>query len=148
MLNVENLTLHYGASQILWGVSLEARPGAVTAVMGTNGVGKTSLLRAIAGRHPFSGGNITLDGVALSRPCATQAALAGVAYVPQRREIFPLLSVSENLQAGFACLPRGAHHIPKRIYDLFPVLQQMKNRRGGDLWRPPQPRERRLRRSS
>jgi len=133
MLTVENLTLHYGASQILWGVSLEARRGAVTAVMGTNGVGKTSLLRAIAGRHPCSGGTITLEGVTLTNPSATQAARAGIAYVPQGREIFPLLSVTENLQTGFACLPRGAHRIPDRIYDLFPVLHQMKDRRGGDL---------------
>lgn len=133
MLNVDNLTLHYGASQILWGVSLEARRGAVTAVMGTNGVGKTSLLRAIAGRHPYSGGTITLDGVALENPSATQAARAGIAYVPQGREIFPLMSVTENLQTGFACLPRSAHRIPDRIYDLFPVLHQMKDRRGGDL---------------
>jgi urea transport system ATP-binding protein len=133
MLKVEGLTLHYGASQILWGVSLQARPGAVTAVMGTNGVGKTSLLRAIAGRHPFSGGTVTLDGVVLDRPSAVQAARAGIAYVPQGREIFPLLSVTENLQTGFACLPRAEHRIPDRIYDLFPVLKQMKDRRGGDL---------------
>ena len=133
MLKVDNLTLHYGASQILWGVSLAARVGAVTAVMGTNGVGKTSLLRAIAGRHPYSGGTITLDGQDLMHPNAVQAARAGIAYVPQGREVFPLMSVTENLQTGFACLPRSEHHIPERIYDLFPVLQQMKDRRGGDL---------------
>lgn len=133
MLTVENLTLHYGASQILYGVSLEARPGAVTAVMGTNGVGKTSLMRAIAGRHPFSGGTIRLDGQVLAHPGAAQAARAGIAYVPQGREIFPLLSVTENLQTGFACLPKSEHRIPDRIFDLFPVLRQMKDRRGGDL---------------
>jgi len=133
MLKVEDLTLHYGASQILWGVSLQARPGAVTAVMGTNGVGKTSLLRAIAGRHPHSGGTITLDGVPLPRGGAAQVARAGIAYVPQGREIFPLLTVTENLQTGYACLPRSQHRIPDRIYDLFPVLAQMRNRRGGDL---------------
>ncbi len=133
MLNVENLTLHYGASQILWGVSMEARPGAVTAVMGTNGVGKTSLLRAIAGRHPYTSGRITLNGQVLDHPSAAQAAQAGLAYVPQGREIFPLLTVTENLQTGFACLPRASHRIPDRIYELFPVLAQMRNRRGGDL---------------
>ena len=133
MLKVDDLTLHYSASQILWGVSLEARVGAVTAVMGTNGVGKTSLLRAIAGRHPYSGGTITLDGQALDHPTAAQAAKAGIAYVPQGREVFPLLTVTENLQTGFACLPRSEHKIPPRIYELFPVLEQMKNRRGGDL---------------
>ncbi|MGY6635444.1 MAG: urea ABC transporter ATP-binding subunit UrtE [Alkalilacustris sp.] len=133
MLDVRELTLKYGASQILHGVSLEARPGAVTAVMGTNGVGKTSLLRAIAGRHPYSGGTITLDGRVLDHLSAAAAARAGIAYVPQGREIFPLLSVTENLQTGFACLPRSEHRIPDRIYELFPVLRDMKDRRGGDL---------------
>ena len=133
MLEVKDLTLHYGASQILRGVSLVARPGAVTAVMGTNGVGKTSLLRAIAGRHPYTGGTIALDGQVLGHLSAVQAARAGIAYVPQGREIFPLLSVTENLQTGFACLPRGERRVPERIYELFPVLRQMKDRRGGDL---------------
>ncbi len=133
MLDVTDLTLHYSGSQILYGVSLQARPGSVTAVMGTNGVGKTSLLRAIAGRHPHSGGTITLDGVRLGHATAVQAARAGIAYVPQGREIFPLLSVTENLQTGFACLPPGDRRIPDRIYDLFPVLKQMEHRRGGDL---------------
>lgn len=133
MLKVDNLTLHYGASQILWGVSLQARVGAVTAVMGTNGVGKTSLLRAIAGRHPYSGGTLSLDGQVLDHPNAAQAAQAGIAYVPQGREVFPLLTVTENLQTGFACLPRSDHRIPDRVYELFPVLKQMKDRRGGDL---------------
>ena len=133
MLAVRDLTLHYGASQILYGVSLEARPGAVTAVMGTNGVGKTSLLRAIAGRHPYSGGTITLDGAVLDHLSAAAAARAGIAYVPQGREIFPLLTVTENLQTGFACLPRSERRIPERIYELFPVLRDMKDRRGGDL---------------
>lgn len=133
MLEVKDLTLKYGASQILHGVSLVARPGAVTAVMGTNGVGKTSLLRAIAGRHPYAGGTISLDGNVLDHVNAAQAAKAGIAYVPQGREIFPLLSVTENLQTGFACLPRGERKVPGRIYELFPVLKQMKDRRGGDL---------------
>ena len=133
MLDVTDLTLHYSGSQILHGVSVTASPGSVTAVMGTNGVGKTSLLRAIAGRHPHSGGTITLDGKPLGHATAVQAARAGIAYVPQGREIFPLLTVTENLQTGFACLPKGARHIPDRIYDLFPVLKQMENRRGGDL---------------
>src|SRR6056297_2011988 len=133
MLSVDSLTLHYGASQILHGVSLTARPGAVTAVMGTNGVGKTSLLKAIAGRHPYSGGRISLDRAALDHLGAAQAAQAGIAYVPQGREIFPLLTVTENLQTGFACLPKSDRHIPDRVYDLFPVLWEMQDRRGGDL---------------
>ena len=133
MLDVTDLTLHYSGSQILHGVSVTASPGSVTAVMGTNGVGKTSLLRAIAGRHPHSGGTITLDGKPLGHATAVQAARAGIAYVPQGREIFPLLTVTENLQTGFACLPAGDRLIPDRIYDLFPVHKQMENRRGGDL---------------
>ena len=133
MLTVSNLTLRYGQSQILHGINLQAEKGKVTAVMGTNGVGKTSLLKAIAGRHPFSGGQVVLDGADLGHPSAFDAARAGIAYVPQGREIFPLLTVTENLQTGFACLPKPEHAIPERIYDLFPVLAQMKDRRGGDL---------------
>ena len=133
MLRVDNLTLHYGQSQILYGISLTANVGEVTAVMGTNGVGKTSLLKAIAGRHPFSGGEISVAGTRLDRPTAFQAARAGIAYVPQGREIFPLMTVAENLETGFACLPRDKHHVPDRIFDLFPVLKDMSARRGGDL---------------
>lgn len=133
MLEIADLTLKYGQSQILNGISMTARPGQVTAVMGTNGVGKTSLLKAIAGRHPYSGGTITLDGKVLDHPSAFQAARAGIAYVPQGREVFPLLSVTENLMSGFACLPKAEKVIPARIYELFPVLAEMKDRRGGDL---------------
>ena len=132
-LRVTDLTLHYGASQILYDVSLTARAGAVTAVMGTNGVGKTSLLKAIAGRHPHSRGAITLDGAELKRPTAVQAARAGIAYVPQGREIFPLLTVRENLETGFACLPAAERRVPEEIFELFPVLAEMQGRRGGDL---------------
>ena len=133
MLQVSDLTLHYGQSQILFGVSLEAAPGAVTAVMGTNGVGKTSLLKALAGRHPYTGGTVAVGGQTLRHPTAYQAARAGIAYVPQGREIFPLLTVTENLETAFACLPAGQRHVPGRIYDLFPVLKEMEHRRGGDL---------------
>jgi urea transport system ATP-binding protein len=133
MLTVENLTLHYGQSQILHGVSMQAVPGQVTAVMGTNGVGKTSLLKAIAGRHPYSGGHITIENQSLNHPIAYRAARAGIAYVPQGREVFPLMSVEENLETGFACLDDPKPTIPDRIYELFPVLKEMKDRRGGDL---------------
>lgn len=133
MLNVENLTLHYGKSQILYDVSLEAQIGEVTCVMGTNGVGKTSLLRAIAGAHPYSGGTITLDGRDLDHMPAHQLARLGVGYVPQGRDVFPLMTVRENLQTGFSCLPKSEHFIPDDIFDLFPVLKEMEHRRGGDL---------------
>lgn len=133
MLDVNNLTLHYGKSQILYDVTMRAKLGEVTCVMGTNGVGKTSLLRAISGTHPRSGGSIKFDGGDLGNVTAHQLARLGVGYVPQGRDIFPLLTVRENLQTGFSCLPKSEHHIPPDIFDLFPVLKEMEFRRGGDL---------------
>lgn len=133
MLEIENLTLHYGHSQILHGIDMQAQTGRVTCVMGTNGVGKTSLLKAIAGVHPRSGGSLTLDGETLGPVSSHVLARKGIAYVPQGREIFPLLTVRENLEIGFACLPPEAHSIPDHIFELFPVLEQMQTRRGGDL---------------
>ena len=133
MLSVDNLTLHYGQSQILHGISLTAEPGKVTAVTGTNGVGKTSLLKAIAGRHPYSGGAIALDGEPLNHLNAFQAGRAGIAYVPQGREVFPLMTVQENLETGFACLPKSEHKVPDHIFELFPILKDFLHRRGGDL---------------
>ena len=133
MLNVQNLTLKYGQSQILNGVSLTAKAGEVTCVMGTNGVGKTSLLKAIAGRPPYADGEITLDGARQSHLSAFDAAKAGIAYVPQGREVFPMMTVVENLETGFACLEKAHHAVPDHIYELFPVLREMADRRGGDL---------------
>ncbi|PTW50993.1 MULTISPECIES: urea ABC transporter ATP-binding subunit UrtE [Rhodovulum] len=133
MLKTTGLTLHYGGSQILHGVDIEARAGEVTCVMGTNGVGKTSLLKAISGTHPRSGGEIELDGAAVGRVPAQGMAHRGVGYVPQGRMIFPLLTVRENLETGFACLPRPDRVVPDEIYELFPVLRDMAHRRGGDL---------------
>ncbi|WP_136439906.1 urea ABC transporter ATP-binding subunit UrtE [Pacificoceanicola onchidii] len=133
MLEIQDLTLKYGQSQILHGISLTAEPGKVTGIMGTNGVGKTSLLKAMAGRHPFSGGSIRLNGTDLGHPTAFAAAKAGIAYVPQGREVFPLMTVEENMQTGFACLGSGDRQIPDRIFDLFPILKDFLHRRGGDL---------------
>ena len=133
MLTIENLTLKYGQSQILNGVNLTAKAGEVTAVMGTNGVGKTSLLKAIAGRHPYADGTVVLDGEKIDHLNAFDAAKAGIAYVPQGREVFPMMTVSENLETGFACLDKTDHHVPDHIFDLFPVLREMSDRRGGDL---------------
>lgn len=133
MLEATNLTLHYGGSQILHGIDIAARLGAVTCVMGNNGVGKTSLMNLLAGRHPRSGGTIRFDGKELGRVTAQQMARMGVGYVPQGRAIFPMLTVRENMETGFACLPRTDRHIPDEIFDSFPVLAEMAHRRGGDL---------------
>ena len=133
MLNIENFTLHYGHSQILYDVSLEARAGEVTCVMGTNGVGKTSLIRAISGMHIRSGGEMVLDGETLGKLPSHALAQKGVGIVPQGREIFPLLTVRENLETGFSCLPTKEHFIPDEILELFPILKEFMDRRGGDL---------------
>jgi urea transport system ATP-binding protein len=133
MLKVENLSLHYGAAQALRGVSIGAAVGEVTCVLGRNGVGKTSLLRAIAGRRPISGGSILFEGQNIARLRPFERAARGIAYVPQGREIFPLLSVKENLETGFAPLKRGSRQIPEEVFELFPVLKSMLGRRGGDL---------------
>ena len=133
MLDVENLDLHYGQSRILYEMSFEAPQGQITTVVGNNGVGKTSLLKAIAGRHPASGGTITIGGRPVRLSTAFQAARAGIGYVPQGREVFPMMTVLENLETGFACLPKAERFIPDAIFDLFPVLRDMRARRGGDL---------------
>lgn len=133
MLAVENINLHYGAAQILRGVSIEAAPARITCVLGRNGVGKTSLLRAITGQHPTSSGNISFDGTELNGMAPYTRARKGIGYVPQGREIFPLFTVRENLRTGFARLPAGERSIPVEVFDLFPVLQTMLSRRGGDL---------------
>lgn len=131
MLVARGLTLAYGGSVVIPGLDFEARAGEVTAVMGLNGVGKTSLLSALAGRHP-AGGTTTLEGAPLPKG-ARRRARAGIAYVPQGREIFPLMTVEENLATGFACLPRAARRVGAEIHELFPVLREMRTRRGGDL---------------
>jgi urea transport system ATP-binding protein len=133
MLEASNIDLHYGAAQALRGVSLTAEPGKVTCVLGRNGVGKTSLLRALVGQHPVSNGSITLGGTDITRLSTVQRARGGVAYCPQGREIFPLLTVEENLETGFAPLPRGKRTLPDDVFSLFPVLKSMLGRRGGDL---------------
>jgi len=133
MLKTKSLTLHYGGSQILHGIDLAAAKGEVTCVMGTNGVGKTSLLKALAGTHLRSGGTVTCNGKEMGRVPPQVMARQGLAYVPQGRMIFPLLTVRENLETGFALLPKSDHRIPDEIYDLFPMLKDMGHRRGGDL---------------
>jgi len=133
MLEAFNVDLFYGAAQALRGISLHAEPGKVTCVLGRNGVGKSSLLRALIGQHPVSAGSIMFDGHDVTRLSTVERARRGIAYVPQGREIFPLLTVQENLETGFAPLPRSQRAVPDDVFSLFPVLQNMLGRRGGDL---------------
>jgi urea transport system ATP-binding protein len=133
MLSVANIDLYYGAAQALRSVSVEAHPGEITCVLGRNGVGKTSLLRAVTGHRPIAKGTIRWEGHDLGRSAPYDRARRGIAFVPQGREIFPLLTVRENLETGYACLPRAERYVPDEIFDLFPVLKDMLGRRGGDL---------------
>jgi urea transport system ATP-binding protein len=133
MLNVSGIDLYYGAAQALRGVSITAPPGEVTCVLGRNGVGKTSLLRAIVGHQPISSGSITWNGKSLTGLAPFERARLSIGFVPQGREIFPLLTVRENLETGFAPLPRSERSFPGEIFELFPILKTMLNRRGGDL---------------
>ncbi|MFC3152962.1 urea ABC transporter ATP-binding subunit UrtE [Litoribrevibacter euphylliae] len=133
MLTVDNIDIFYGASQALKKVSLTAETGKVTTVLGRNGVGKTTLMKSITGHLSPQSGDITWEGKALNKLGAADRAHMGIASVPQGREIFPQLTILENLQTGFACLPRSERHIPDHIFELFPVLKDMLKRRGGDL---------------
>ena len=133
MLSVEAIDLYYGASHTLRRVSLTAKKGEVTCILGRNGVGKTSLLRAIFGMQPVRSGRIRWEDRILNELPPHQRARAGLALVPQGREIFPRLTVLENLETGFAPLLRSERTIPDEIFALFPVLKEMLHRRGGDL---------------
>ena len=133
MLGAENVELYYGASHILRHVSVVAEKGAVTCVLGRNGVGKTSLMRAVMGLQPIRGGRILWEGEDITRLRPHERARRGLALVPQGREIFPRLTVEENLETGLAPLPRRERRISDDIFTLFPVLRDMRRRRGGDL---------------
>jgi len=133
MLETQAIDLHYGAAQALRAITLTAEPGKVTCVLGRNGVGKTSLLRALIGEHPVSAGRIMWEGADITALPPYDRARRGIAYVPQGREIFPLLTVEENLETGFAPLRREDRQIPDDVFSLFPVLNTMLGRRGGDL---------------
>ena len=132
MLTVEGLNQRYGGSHILRGVSFEAPPGEVTVLLGRNGVGKTTLLKTLMGLVPAASGRVTFLGQELSRAPSHRRVQAGIGYVPQGREIFPRLTVEENLRMGLASLPGGAR-VPDRVFELFPALRTMLRRRGGDL---------------
>ena len=132
MLSVKNINQYYGGSHILRDVSLEAKVGRVTVLLGRNGVGKTTLLKSLMGLVPIRTGNIEFEGKAIQNATPYQRARAGIGFVPQGREIFARLTVEENLRMGLAYKSAGTP-IPAELFELFPVLKQMLARRGGDL---------------
>ncbi|HKO88015.1 MAG TPA: urea ABC transporter ATP-binding subunit UrtE [Burkholderiales bacterium] len=132
MLTIQNLNQYYGGSHILRDVSLQVEPGKCTALLGRNGVGKTTLLRSLMGVVPIRSGKLEFNAQDISHFSSHARAAAGLGYVPQGREIFPRLTVEENLLMGLATQPRGAG-IPQDVYEMFPVLKEMLHRRGGDL---------------
>ena len=133
MLKIEEIDLFYGASQALRGVGLTAGKGKIACVLGRNGVGKTSLMNAVIGQHPIKKGRIFWEDEDITALPTYERARRGIAFVPQGREIFALLTVEENLRTGYAALPRALRHVPDEIFELFPVLRDMLGRRGGDL---------------
>jgi len=133
LLKVENLNQFYGESHTLWDVNLNVLAGSCTCLMGRNGVGKTTLLKSIMGLLPVESGSINLDGDELTNKPVELRAYKGIGYVPQGREIFTQLSVEENLRVGLLARGDGLKEIPDFVFEIFPVLKQMLNRRGGDL---------------
>ncbi len=133
MLSIQQLNQFYGESHILWDLDLDIPEGSVTCLMGRNGVGKTTLLKCLMGLLPVRSGKMLFDGQDIAGSIAEKRARIGIGYVPQGREIFSQLSVEENLRTGLAARADGLKEIPERIFELFPVLKQMLNRRGGDL---------------
>jgi urea transport system ATP-binding protein len=134
MLTIHNLNHYYGSSHTLKNLNLEVEKGSCTVIMGRNGVGKTTLMNCITGLQPIKSGTLQLgDTNDLQRIPAEKRASLGIGYVPQGRQIFPLLTVEENLSIGLRARQDGQRSIPDQVYELFPVLKQMMNRRGGDL---------------
>jgi len=132
-LSIKSADLYYGAAQALYAVTIECKPGKITAVLGRNGVGKSSTLRAVTGINHVAAGHVVFDNEVLKRAPPYKRARLGIGYVPQGREIFPLLTVKENLETGYAGLSGKDKSIPDYIFTLFPVLKSMLGRRGGDL---------------
>lgn len=130
---LSNIDMHYSGSQILFDINFKAEIGKITSVIGPNGVGKTALLKVMSGLHPISKGTYFASGIKVNNSNQYNLARNGIAYVPQGREIFPLLSVKENLEIGYSCLEKEKKFIPSSIFEMFPVLSDMLNRRGGDL---------------
>ena len=133
MIKFEKVNQLYGSSQILWDLDLDIQQGSCTCLMGRNGVGKTTLLKALMGLLPVKSGDISVDNKNINKLAAETRPRMGVGYVPQGRDIFPQLTVEENLRVGLACRADKAKEIPEKIYELFPVLHDMLSRRGGDL---------------
>src|SRR5438093_8953874 len=133
MLTIEKLSVSYGETLILRDVDLEVGPGQLVCLMGRNGVGKTTLLKSIMGLLRPRSGRVSFEGKDLTRASPDVRARAGIGYVPQGREIFPQLTVEENLRVGLAVRKKGARAIPRQVFELFPMLKQMLHRRGGDL---------------
>lgn len=133
MISIKAANQLYGGTQILWDLDLEIAPGSCTCIMGRNGVGKTTLLKCLMGLLPLKTGQILLDGDDFTRKPAESRARQRIGYVPQGRDIFPLLTVEENLRIGLGARSDKLKVIPERIFELFPVLSEMMNRRGGDL---------------
>jgi urea transport system ATP-binding protein len=138
MISIKKVNQHYGGTQILWDLDLDIEPGSRTCIMGRNGVGKSTLLQCMMGLRPITSGEILMDGAPIHNKSAEARAPAGIGYVPQGREIFPLLTVEENLRLGLPIRAQRlgkeeAKEIPQKIFDLFPVLGEMLHRRGGDL---------------
>lgn len=132
MLEARGIELSYGASLCLRGVDLVAEPGTITCVLGRNGVGKSSLMRAIMGLERIRAGRITWEGRDISAASPADRARAGIGYVPQGREIFPFLTVQENLETALAAAPRGSR-VSEEVFEMFPILKSFLRRRGGDL---------------
>lgn len=133
VLKINNINQYYGQSHILWDLNLELRSGTCGCLIGRNGVGKTTLLKCITGLLPIRNGNIQLNGYDINKLSTETRARSGIGFVPQGREIFPLLTVEENLRISLGARKDKAKSIPSLIYELFPVLKEMKHRRGGDL---------------
>jgi urea transport system ATP-binding protein len=133
VLAIETLNQFYGGSHTLWDFDLHIPPGSRMCLMGRNGMGKTTLLKCIMGLLPSAGGRVTFDGVDLTRRPVEDRPRLGIGYVPQGREIFSHLTVEENLRIGLGVNPKSKTSIPERIFELFPILKKMLNRRGGDL---------------
>ena len=132
MLALKDVNQYYGGSHILRNVSIKAKIGEITVVLGRNGVGKTTMLKSIMGVVPIKAGSITLDGETIHKQTSYERVRRGIGFVPQGREIFGRLTVEDNLKMGLAYKSASAQ-IPAELYELFPVLKQMLSRRGGDL---------------